>query len=255
MKAIIIVPARLESTRLPNKVLEDIGGKPMLKCVLDRCLESKLASSLKLCTDNQKLVSIAKECGVNHIITSSKCKSGTDRIASVVDQICEGYPLEKTLIINVQGDQPFIDPELIDQMIIQFKYKNFEPEVMTPVYKLDKDSIHNPNVVKTIVNKAGKAIYFSRAAVPHIRDVPSNVWYEKYNYLGHVGVYGYRGDVISKWPNLKNSNLEKVESLEQLRFIDYGINIDTFLVNGSFLSVDTKDQLIQARNIALKRLS
>ena len=250
MKSIIVVPARLDSKRLPNKVIADIKGKPMLTWVLESCLKSKLAKSLFLCTDSKELVSIAKDCNVESFLTSCDFKSGTDRIASITKELCNDDSLNKTLIINVQGDQPFIDPNLIDNMIIEFKNKNYLPEVMTPVYKLDKESVHNPNVVKTLLDQSQRAIYFSRSAIPHVRDVPRNKWFEKYDYFGHVGIYGYRADILIKWPFLKNSKLEELERLEQLRFIDNGINIDTFMVKGSFLSVDTEDQLFKARTIA-----
>tara|TARA_Y100000589_G_scaffold329778_1_gene377450 strand:- start:41320 stop:42090 length:771 start_codon:yes stop_codon:yes gene_type:complete len=250
MKSIIIVPARLESKRLPEKVLEDIAGKPMLRWVLERCKQSRLADELFLCTDNNKLVQLAKDCNVETLLTGKNFKSGTDRIASVINKVCNDLNLNNTLIINVQGDQPFIDPNVIDQMIEEFRNKNFFPKVMTPVYKLDQEFIHNPNVVKTILNQSQQAIYFSRSAIPHIRDEPKESWFKNYDYWGHVGIYGYRADIIFNWPLLRKSLLEESERLEQLRFIDNGICIDTFAVKGSFLSIDTAEQLSKARNIA-----
>ena len=199
MKSIIVIPARLDSKRLPNKLIADINGKPMLKWVLESCLKSKLANSLFLCTDSNELASIAKDCNVQTFLTSSDCKSGTDRIASILKRLCNSDPLNKTLIINVQGDQPFIDPNLIDKMIIEFKNKDYLPEVITPVYTLNKDSVHNPNVVKTLLDNSHRAIYFSRSAIPHIRDVPKEKWFERYAYYGHVGIYGYRADILMRW--------------------------------------------------------
>ena len=166
-----------------------------------------------------------------------------------MNDICEKHLLQKTLIINVQGDQPFIDPKVIDQMIVHFKNKKSLPSVMTPVYKLSKESIHNPNIVKTLLSKSKNAIYFSRSALPHIREESEENWFKHYDYWGHVGIYGYRADVILNWTNLGSSTLEKVEKLEQLRFIDSGINIETFEVKGDFLSVDTEEQLEEARKI------
>lgn len=254
MNTIITVPARLESKRLPNKVLADINGKPMIQMVLERCKRSKLANSLFLCTDSKELLKLSQKWGVNAIETSSACESGTERISTIVKDICGNDSLDKTLIINVQGDQPFIDPTVIDKMIVHFKNIIPLPSVMTPVYKLSKESIHNPNIVKTILSKSKKAIYFSRSALPHVREVSEKNWHKYHDYWGHVGIYGYRADVILNWPDLGSSTLEKVEKLEQLRFIDSGINIETFEVKGDFLSVDTEAQLIEANHIAQSQI-
>ena len=180
---LLVVPARLNSSRLPNKVLADIGGKPMLQRVLEQCKKAIDTSKIVLCTDSEKLSSLAKNLSINSILTSESCDSGTDRIASVIDKLIDissnsfnNYAYENiddlkkgTLIINVQGDQPFLDPKVIKEMCSFFYGASELPSVVTPIYKLQKESIHNPSVVKVLVNRNSEAVYFSRSALPHKR--------------------------------------------------------------------------------------
>lgn len=252
MRCVIAVPARLESSRLPRKVLAEIDGKPMVQHVLERCLCASSASAVVLCTDSQELVDRASNWGIESLVTSPSCESGSERIASVVPQLVAagGGQTSETLIINVQGDQPFIDPAVIDAMAEQFASRHPVPDVLTPVYRLGAEKIHNPNVVKTLLTTDCKALYFSRSALPHVRDVDPAQWAEHATYWGHVGIYGYRADVLMGWTKLPYSNLEKTEKLEQLRLIEAGITIDTFMVEGEPLSVDTAEQLEHARAIA-----
>ncbi len=260
---LLVVPARLNSSRLPNKVLADIGGKPMIQRVLEQCKKAIDTSKIVLCTDSEKLSLLAKNLSINTILTSDSCDSGTDRIASVLDKIIEisssgfnKYDYEniddlkkRTLIINVQGDQPFLDPKVIQKMCSFFYSSSELPCVVTPIYKLQKESIHNPSVVKVLVNKNSEAVYFSRSALPYVRDVEKDSWHLKYCYWGHLGIYGFRADIVSEWRKLPKSSLEEVEKLEQLRFIDAGIKVTTFKVEGDFLSIDSQDQLDAARNL------
>ena len=257
-KSIIAVPARLESSRLPNKILADIAGKSMIRRTLERCRLSKFIEKVILCTDNLKLKEKAEAWGFKVLLTSKDCNSGSERISTVVNELV-GLAWESnqdklnietlisnTSIINVQGDQPLIDPVVIDLMAKKFE-KDPNIEVITPIYKLSPDNIHNPNVVKTLVGNRKNAIYFSRSAIPHVRDKDPNQWHKHAKYWGHVGIYGFRGDVLNQWNNLPKSELEEVEKLEQLRIIDGGFKISTFEVEGNFLSVDTKEQLEEAR--------
>ena len=147
----------------------------------------------------------------------------------------------------MQADQPFLDPNVVTKMYEYFFNQDDIPEVVTPIYKLNKHDIHNTSVVKTLLDQSGKAIYFSRSAIPYIRGIDKNDWHNHYNYLGHVGIYGYRADILSNWFKYPSSNLEKCESLEQLKLIDSGVKISTFNVEGDFLSVDTRKDLLKAR--------
>jgi 3-deoxy-manno-octulosonate cytidylyltransferase (CMP-KDO synthetase) len=252
MRFIVAVPARLESSRLPGKVMADIGGQPMLRRVLDRCRQARRAEAVVLCTDSDALIAAAADWGFGALATSPACASGSERIASVVGRMVElaGAPAEETVILNVQGDQPFIDPAAIDAMAAEFERRGPAAEVLTPIYRMGADKVHNPNVVKTLVAADGRALYFSRSAIPHVRGVDPADWHAHATYWGHVGIYGYRADVLARWNDLPHSPLEEIEKLEQLRLLEAGIGIDTFPVTGESLSVDTAEQLEQARAIA-----
>lgn len=252
LPCVVAVPARLESNRLPGKVLADIGGKPMLQRVLEGCAAAQTPAAVVLCTDSAPVAERARSWGFQALLTSPACESGSERIASVADQLIAlgGGGAEATLIINVQGDQPFIDPAVIDAMGVEFNRRTPTPEVLTPVYRMGAEKVHNPNVVKTLLAADGRALYFSRSAVPHVRGVDPEQWPQHASYWGHVGIYGYRADVLQRWDALPYSPLEHTEKLEQLRLIEAGIQIGTFKVEGESLSVDTAEQLEQARAIA-----
>ena len=152
-------------------------------------------------------------------------------------------------MINVQGDQPLLDPAIIEAMAAQFAQLQ-RPPVLTPVYPLTADKLHDPNVVKVLRARDGRAITFSRSALPHLRGVPPEQWAQHSTYWGHVGLYGYRADVLAGWAALPHSLLEDLEKLEQLRLIDAGIPLLTYEVAQDCLSVDTPEQLEQARALA-----
>ena len=253
MHCVVAVPARLESSRLPGKVMADVGGKPMLQRVLERCASASEPAAVVLCTDSQDLIDRAGSWGFAALLTSPTCESGSERLSSVVDQLVArgGGSTEDTLIINVQGDQPFIDPVVIDAMTTEFARRTPTPEVLTPVYRMGADKVHNPNVVKTLLAADGRALYFSRSAIPHVRGVDPADWHAHTTYWGHVGIYGYRADVLMLWNELPHSPLEHTEKLEQLRLIEAGVQVGTFPVEGESLSVDTAEQLEQARAIAI----
>ena len=256
MRFVVGVPARLDSARLPGKVMADIGGRPMLRRVLERCALAGRPDAVVLCTDSPSLVEAAATWGFPALLTSPDCASGSERLASALEAIVAfagpdaAADLKETVILNVQGDQPFIDPAVIDSMAAEFERRSPTPEVLTPVYRLGEEALHNPNVVKTLVSADGRALYFSRSALPHVRGVDPDQWHAHAPFWGHVGLYGYRADVLGRWPSLPSSPLEDIEKLEQLRLLEAGIGIGTFVVAGDFLSVDTAQQLEQARAIA-----
>lgn len=252
MRHLVAVPARLESSRLPGKVMADIGGQPMIRRVLDRCGLADAPQAVVLCTDSAELVAAAAAWGHQALLTAPDCSSGSERIASVVQDLVAlaGAPAEQVVVINVQGDQPFIDPAVIDAMAAAFEARGGGAEVLTPVYRMGAEKVHNPNVVKTLVAADGRALYFSRSAIPHVRGVDPRDWHAHVPYWGHVGIYGYRADVLARWDQLPASPLEEIEKLEQLRLLEAGIGIDTFPVEGESLSVDTAEQLEEARRIA-----
>jgi len=234
----------------------------------NRCKLNKQSCPVVLCTDNLTLETIGKACGIKVFKTSKDCSSGTERIASVLEEILSflwkkdfdklnGTEKKKILkqssVINVQGDQPFINPEIIDEMVQKINSSLCKSEIITPIYELKPENIHNPNVVKTLISNESKhVIYFSRSAIPHVRDIPQENWYKHNKFWGHVGIYGFRADVLHQWGNIPLSNLESLERLEQLRFIEAGYTVGSFLTKGNSLSIDTKNQLEEARKIALE---
>lgn len=170
LPCIVAVPARLESSRLPDKVMAEIGGKP----VLERCGLATAPAAMLLCTDRPDLAASAASWGFDAILTSSACESGIERIASVADQLLvRGCSSESasTLIINVQGDQPFIDPAVIDAMAAEFNRRSPIPEVLTPFTASVPRRYTTPTWSKTLLAVDGRALYFSRSAVPHVRDI------------------------------------------------------------------------------------
>jgi 3-deoxy-manno-octulosonate cytidylyltransferase (CMP-KDO synthetase) len=263
-RSVVAVPARLASSRLPDKVLAEIGGKPMIQWVLEQCAKASGPALVVLCTDSERLRQLAEARGFPVLMTSEACSSGSERIASVVEQLVArawneqadewdavtcAQRLASTAVINVQGDQPFLDPKVVTAMVEEFGHREPVPAVVTPVYRLKPDTIHNPAVVKTLLAHDRRALYFSRSAIPHVRDVDPGEWHRHADYWGHVGIYGFRGDVLAAWDQLPVSPLEDLERLEQLRLIEAGYTIATFRVEGTSLSVDTADQLEQARLI------
>lgn len=264
-RSVVAVPARLASSRLPNKVLADIGGKPMIRRVLEQCAKAHGPAAVVLCTDSPRLRDLAEKWGVSVLMTAETCSSGSERIASVAEPLVakawgedakhwdastRKQRLISTAIINVQGDQPFLDPAVVSEMVHEFTKRQPVPAVVTPVYKLQPDTIHNPAVVKTLLAHDGRALYFSRSAIPHVRDIDPSEWHQHTSYWGHVGMYGFRGDVLAIWDQLPASPLEDLERLEQLRLIEAGYTIATFAVEGTSLSVDTPEQLAEARLLA-----
>jgi 3-deoxy-manno-octulosonate cytidylyltransferase (CMP-KDO synthetase) len=271
MRFVVAVPARLDSSRLPGKVMADIGGRPMLRRVLERCALARRPAAVVLCTDSPALLEAAESWGFPALLTSPECASGSERLAEALtpltaiaagagttgaaaraDASGEEAAAESTVILNVQGDQPFIDSAVIDAMAAEFERRSPTPEVLTPIYRLGAEALHNPNVVKTLVSADGRALYFSRSALPHVRGVDPDDWHAHAPFWGHVGLYGYRADVLARWSALPASPLEHIEKLEQLRLLEAGIGIGTFEVSGDFLSVDTAPQLEQARAMAAR---
>ena len=262
---IVAVPARLASSRLPNKVLFEIAGKPMIQRVLEQSSKAAEPNAVVLCTDSIRLQRSAEAWGFPVLMTSDACASGSERIASVAHQLVarawgehaddwnpaiRSERLTSTVVINVQCDQPFLDPNIISAIVREFALRDPAPAVVTPVYRLDSNIIHNSAVVKTLLAHDGRALYFSRSAIPHVRDVDPSEWHKHTDYWGHVGIYGFRGDVLASWNQLPFSLLENLERLEQLRMIEAGLTIATFRVEGTPLSVDTAHQLEQARRMA-----
>ncbi len=264
-KMAIAIPARISSSRLPRKVLERIDGKTILSLVLEKCKIAMPKELIFVCTDSEEIKNLAIDQGFRVFMTSENCSSGSDRISSVINDLlsilwgCDFSSLKydkkqkkmhETLIINVQADQPFLNPEIIKNMINEAKKDEEDFDVITPIYKLVNAKIHNPNVVKVLLSNNNRILYFSRSAIPYLRDHEKKNWGDSFHYWGHVGIYGYRANILKSWNSMKNSLLEKAEKLEQLRLIENGYSFKTFEVKEDSLSIDTYEQLEEAREFA-----
>ncbi|RKZ39521.1 MAG: 3-deoxy-manno-octulosonate cytidylyltransferase [Gammaproteobacteria bacterium] len=241
-KAIVVIPARLASLRLPHKVLADIGGHPMLWHVYQRCLQASKVDEVHVATDAEEVAKAVREWGGKVWMTDSTCVSGTERIVTIVDK------LEGDIIINVQGDQPLIEPELINQVIDVFEKVEPLPDIVTPVCSILDEKIFNPNLVKVIRRHDGYALYFSRHSIPYIRNNREN-GSKSITFWGHIGIYGYRRKILEEYHLLPKSYLEDAEKLEQLRFLQAGKSIFTFVTSHYPISVDTQADLEKVRSL------
>ncbi|MGA1845747.1 3-deoxy-manno-octulosonate cytidylyltransferase [Deferribacter abyssi] len=226
----VVIPARYESTRLPGKPLLKINGIAMINRVATRCLKSK-ADRVIVVTDSEKILDECNKIdGLECVMSDKNIKSGTDRVAKVAKY------LDEEIIINVQGDEPLIEPELINSLIDELR-KDENADMITAYCDMDKEDAMNPNNVKVVVDRNNYAIYFSRSLIPYVRE-SRDIKYKK-----HVGIYGFKRDFLLKFTELSESELENLEKLEQLRVIENGYKIKVIHTTYNSLSVDTKDDL------------
>lgn len=239
MKAIIVIPARLKSTRLPDKVLLDLGGKPVIQRVYEACIKAKLHQEVWIAADSQLVFNLCKQFTPNVIMTKEEHPSGTDRIAEVVQRIpCD-------IVVNVQGDEPFFDADIIDRLIAALQQSDAQmASVCAPVETLDE--LHNPNLVKVVTDVNGYALYFSRFRIPYSRDKVLEEA-DASLYKKHMGVYAYRAEFLAKFIQLPPSFLEGSEKLEQLRALENGYKIKMIEVAGFEKGIDTPEDLEHAR--------
>lgn len=239
MKIIGIIPARYASTRFPGKPLINIQGKSMIQRVYEQAKKSKLLSEVFVATDDKRIETHVKKFGGKVVMTSTKHTSGTDRCAEVAKKLKNKFDI----IINIQGDEPFIKPQQIDLLCSCFKSKDVE--IATLVKKIDTvEELLSNNTPKVVVNKNKQAIYFSRTPIPFYRsNNKPQEWIERHTYYKHIGIYGYRKEVLEKITHLKQSPLELVESLEQLRWLENGYKISVAVTEFESVAIDTPEDL------------
>lgn len=239
MKILGIIPARYASTRFPGKPLADVKGKPMIQRVYEQAKKCKALAEVIVATDDHRIETAVKKFGGKSVITSSEHESGTDRCYEALKKIGrESFGA----VINIQGDEPFIEPEQITMVANCFKDKNVQ--IATLVIKLK--SLHeltNHNTVKVVLNKNNEAIYFSRTAIPYYRGENFSDWLNIHTYYKHLGIYGYRTDILAEITKLERSSLEIAESLEQLRWLENGYRIKAGITNVESVAVDTPEDL------------
>ncbi|BDC98342.1 3-deoxy-manno-octulosonate cytidylyltransferase [Persicobacter psychrovividus] len=247
MKTIVVIPARLQSTRLPRKILLEIQGKPIVQWVYEKALAADGIDAVFIATDAEEIRDRCLSFTENIIMTSVDCQSGTDRIAEAAQQ------MEAEVIINVQGDEPQIPSEIITQLAAEFKSDSTLPmaSVMTPIKRCE--TLNNPNNVKVITNQSGHAIYFSRSPIPFYRDrieeLQSGYVPEDLQYFKHLGIYGYRKSFLLKYAQMAPSYLEGVEKLEQLRAIENGYAIKMIETQHSPIGVDTLEDFEKVKSL------
>ena len=239
MKNIIgIIPARYASTRFPGKPLIEIAGKSMIQRVYEQVKKSLLIREVIVATDDERIANAVKSFGGKVCMTSIEHQSGTDRCAEVIDKL----QLKCDAVINIQGDEPFIDPKQID--LVCGCFSDETTELATLVKKITSSEIlFNPNSPKVILDKDNNAIYFSRNPIPYVRGKEQQDWLNENVFYQHIGIYGYRPDVLKKITQLPVSSLEKAESLEQLRWIENGFEIKTATTTLETLAIDTPEDL------------
>ena len=230
MKVTAIIPSRFESKRFPGKALADIQGKTMIQRVYEQVQKSAHIDNVYVATDSDAIRSSIHEINGNVIMTSDQCSSGTDRVAEAARTLKLD---ENDTIVNIQGDQPFLQPECLDDLLQAFlKQPGLVMGTLAYGIKDDKE-INDPNNVKVIFDKDNFAIYFSRAKIPFNRDNTQNILYYK-----HIGIYAYSNSFLQEFTNLPYSTLEHVEKLEQLRVIDGGHKIQVTVTDYDSPSID-----------------
>ena len=235
----VVIPARLASTRLPKKALADLGGKKMVVRVAQRATQSN-ASQVIVATDASEIESACTASGIQVVMTRSDHPSGTDRISEVVTHL---QLKDDDLVVNVQGDEPLIPIELINQVAKTLEAKPDCAISTAAVAISDESEINNPNAVKVVLNQMGEALYFSRSAIPFDRTHSSPVYYR------HIGIYAYRVHFLKKYSQLTPSLLEQAESLEQLRALWHGFRIAVHITSESPpAGVDTPEDLERIRS-------
>jgi 3-deoxy-manno-octulosonate cytidylyltransferase (CMP-KDO synthetase) len=236
MRVVAIIPARYASTRFPAKPLADIHGKPMIQHVYERTQMAGLVDEVIIATDDERILTAAHSFGARAMLTSPRHETGTDRLAEVVAELPN-----TELIVNVQGDEPMIEADMIDAAIAPL-YGNTNISMGTLMARIDtQDDFLNPNVVKVVTDQRGMALYFSRSSIPHTRDAGSGTM-QTLGYR-HIGLYVYRRDFLLRYPQLEPTPLEQAEKLEQLRALEHGYRIHVALTTHQSLGVDTPEDL------------
>ncbi len=243
-KTAIIIPARYGSSRLEGKPLIEVAGKPIIQWVYEKAQQAKFADMIIVATDDERIYNAVKKFGGNVEMTSVEHKCGSDRIREVVDR----HP-EISFVVNLQGDEPLIEPESIDNVIENVK-DDEQADISTLIREIkNENEINNPNLVKCVTDINGYALYFSRSKIPFERNTGIATFY------GHLGIYGYKRNALIKMTELKQTPLEKTESLEQLRALENGMKIKTSIVDFVPIGIDTLEDLAKFRDFVEKRLN
>lgn len=236
MKIVAIIPARYASTRFPGKPLVEIKGKAMVQRVYEQALKSEV-DKVVVATDDQRIVDCIESFGGNVIMTSAEHPNGTCRCEEVLSILGDDY----NAVVNVQGDEPFIDPSQINQVVTLLKSN---AQIATLVKAIDDEkTLFDTNKPKVVLSEEGRALYFSRQVVPFIRDVKQSEWLSNNTFYKHIGIYGYQSEVLKELVTLKPGKLEELEKLEQLRWLENGYQIMVAETVLETIGIDTPEDL------------
>ena len=240
MNSIGIIPARYGSTRFPGKPLVEINGKSMIQRVYEQASQARLQHVL-VATDDERIMAEVERFGGKAVLTANTHQSGTDRCFEaycLFNQPCD-------VIINIQGDEPFIQPEQIN--LVTDCFNNPATQLATLVKKITKEAeLFNPNMPKVVLDNRHQALYFSRHPIPYVRGAEPGHWLEQHTFYKHIGIYGYRADILEQITQLPPSDLELSESLEQLRWLQNGFRIATAFTTQENIGIDTPEDLAKA---------
>ena len=233
-----IIPARFASTRFPGKPLIDLAGKSMIQRVYERCLLSKYLSDIIIATDDDIIFKHVNTFTDRVCMTSTQHPSGTDRCAEVVSQL----NITTDVVVNIQGDEPLINPKQIDALVNCFKDQHTQIATLVREIK-DQEVLFNNNTPKVILDSNQFAIYFSRETIPHLRNIDKSEWLDKHTFYPHIGIYAYQTSILNSLTQSAPSTLEKAESLEQLRWIENGYKIKTATTSEETFAIDTPEDV------------
>lgn len=243
-----IIPARYASTRFPGKPLADINGKTMIQKVYEQAC--KALDHVYVATDDKRIEEAVHNFGGKVIMTSPNHQSGTDRIAEATQYITKRLKQNFDVVINIQGDEPFIQPKQINSL--KSCFHNPSTEIATLIKAItNPKEIFDPNKVKVVIAKNKRALYFSRSAIPYLRGKSQEKWFAQNSFYKHIGMYAYRYDVLIKITQLEQSDLELSESLEQLRWLENGYWIQTEITEHESIGIDTPEDLIKVKEMGL----
>ena len=248
MKVLGVIPARYASTRLPGKPLVEINGKSMIRRVYEQALKAKTLTRVVVATDNRRIYKHVKDFGGEVLMTSAKHQNGTSRCHEVLIDLEVNNPAENyNVVINIQGDEPYIEPTEIDKVSVLFQDPETEIGTLAKTITL-KDELFDRSVVKTVFDNKKQVLYFSRQAIPLLRDVGDDDWLKHQDFYKHIGIYGYRSDVLKKIVKLKTGKLEMAEKLEQLRWLENSYQITIDVTDIESIAVDTPEDLLKFNN-------
>ena len=248
MKILGVIPARYASSRFPGKPLAMIDGITMIRRVHDQVLKAGSVDAVVVATDDYRIFDHVREFGGQVVMTCKSLKNGTERCAETIEILGHRSPPQRfDVIINIQGDEPFIDPGQIDKVAAVFENENVQ--IGTLVKAIDNSGdLSDPNVVKAVLDKNNNVLYFSRQTVPYLRDVPEEKWLTTATFYKHIGIYGYRADILQKLTDLPEGKLEKAEKLEQLRWLENGYAVRAEITDIESISIDTPEDLSKINN-------